>query len=49
LPNTEIAMQLGISENTIRYHLKNIYSKIDVTNRTEAALWFFEHGEGRLK
>jgi DNA-binding NarL/FixJ family response regulator len=49
LPNTEIAIQLGISENTIRYHLKNIYSKINVTNRTEAAIWFFEHGETRLK
>lgn len=49
LPNIEIAVQLGISENTIRYHLKNIYNKINVTNRTEAALWFFEHGETRLK
>jgi DNA-binding NarL/FixJ family response regulator len=41
LMNTEIAIQLGVSENTIRYHLKNIYSKIGVTNRTEAAAWFF--------
>ena len=49
LPNTEIAIQLGISENTVRYHLKNVFSKINVNNRTEAALWFVEHGEGRLK
>jgi len=49
LPNSEIATQLGISENTIRYHLKNIYNKINVTNRTEAAIWFFEHGETKLK
>jgi DNA-binding NarL/FixJ family response regulator len=49
LPNSEIAIQLGISENTIRYHLKNIYNKINVTNRTEAALWFFEHGESNSK
>ncbi|GAB4581648.1 MAG: response regulator transcription factor [Anaerolineales bacterium] len=43
LPNTEIALQLGVSENTVRFHLKNIYNKINVTNRTEAAAWFFEN------
>ncbi len=42
--NTEIALQLGVSENTVRFHLKNIYAKINVTNRTEAAGWFFENG-----
>ena len=49
LPNTEIAVQLGISENTIRYHLKNIFNKINVTNRTEASIWFFEHSEPRSR
>lgn len=42
--NTEIALQLGVSENTVRFHLKNIFAKINVTNRTEAAGWFFENG-----
>jgi DNA-binding NarL/FixJ family response regulator len=42
--NTEIALQLSVSENTVRFHLKNIYAKINVTNRTEAAGWFFENG-----
>lgn len=42
LTNTEIALQLGVSENTVGFHLKNIYSKINVNNRTEAAVWFFE-------
>jgi DNA-binding NarL/FixJ family response regulator len=46
--NTEIALQLGVSENTVRFHLKNIYNKINVTNRTEAAAWFFENGDTGL-
>lgn len=41
--NTAIAQALNVSENTVRFHLKNIFSKIQVTNRTEAARWFFEH------
>jgi len=45
--NTEIAQNLGVSENTVRFHLKNIYSKINVTNRTEAAAWFFEYNQDR--
>lgn len=47
LTNTEIALQLGVSENTVRFHLKNIFNKINVTNRTEAAAWFFENGGSR--
>lgn len=36
-PNSEIAQQLGISQNTVKTHLKNIYIKLGVTNRTQAA------------
>lgn len=36
-PNSEIAEQLGISQNTVKTHLKNIYGKLGVTNRTQAA------------
>ncbi len=35
--NREIAMKLGISENTVERHLKNIYAKLKVRNRVEAA------------
>jgi DNA-binding NarL/FixJ family response regulator len=41
LTNPEIAHQLTVSENTIRFHLKNIFSKLNVSNRTEAAAWYF--------
>ena len=34
--NKEIAASTFISENTVKYHLKNIYLKLDVKNRTEA-------------
>lgn len=41
--NVEIASILMLSENTIRFHLKNIYEKLQVTNRTQASAWYFEH------
>ncbi len=38
LSNAQIGARLHLSENTIKFHLRNIYSKLGVTNRTEAAL-----------
>ena len=34
--NGEIAVILSISENTVRYHFKNILSKLDATSRAQA-------------
>lgn len=34
--NREIAVTLSVSENTIKFHLKNITHKLNVSNRTEA-------------
>ena len=36
--NKEIADTMGIALTTVRFHLKNIYQKLHVSNRTEAAL-----------
>ena len=36
LANKQIAVELGISEHTVKFHVSSIYTKLDVTNRTEA-------------
>lgn len=42
--NKEIAQRLVISPNTVKVHVRNIFAKIDVVSRTEAALYAIEHG-----
>ncbi|HOB28277.1 MAG: LuxR family transcriptional regulator [Dethiobacteria bacterium] len=39
LSNQEIADQLFISDKTVKTHLSNIYKKLEMTNRTELALY----------
>lgn len=38
LSNREIADVLGMSENTVKFHLSSIYEKLDADNRTDAVL-----------
>jgi two-component system nitrate/nitrite response regulator NarL len=42
--NKIIARQWGISEATVKVHVKAILRKIQAKNRTEAALWARDHG-----
>ncbi len=44
LSNREIAAALGCSETTAKWHLKNIMSKLEVTDRTEATRVAVERG-----
>jgi DNA-binding NarL/FixJ family response regulator len=46
LTNKDIAQTLILSVRTVEAHLGNIYGKLDVTSRTEAALWAVNHGYG---
>jgi DNA-binding NarL/FixJ family response regulator len=43
LPNKLIARRLDISEKTVKAHLTNIFQRIGVTDRTQAALWAQKH------
>lgn len=37
--NAQMARMLWVTEQTVKFHLSNIYSKLDVANRTEASRW----------
>jgi DNA-binding NarL/FixJ family response regulator len=44
LSNSQMAKLLWVTEQTVKFHLSNIYRKIDVRNRTEASRWAQQHG-----
>jgi DNA-binding NarL/FixJ family response regulator len=42
--NVEIARQLWVTEQTVKFHLSNVYRKIGVANRTEASRYAHVNG-----
>lgn len=40
--NKEIAVQLGLSDKTVKNYLANIYDKLSVSRRTEAVAWYIK-------
>jgi len=44
--NKIIAFRLGLSEHTVRVHVRNILKKLGISNRTQAALWLQRHRAG---
>ncbi|MDW7675632.1 MAG: response regulator transcription factor [Bacillota bacterium] len=49
LTNKEIAKQLMISDNTVRNHIRNIFDKLHLENRVQAAAYALQVGLGKKK
>jgi len=49
MPNKQIATELAISERTARTHVSRILRKLDLSSRTQAALWAVREGLGDLE
>ena len=43
LSNQEIGKELWITEQTVKFHLTNVYRKLGVENRTQATRVAYEH------
>lgn len=42
--NTELAAELGISINTVKFHLRNLYEKLGFRNRAQAIAFYYSQG-----
>jgi DNA-binding NarL/FixJ family response regulator len=47
--NRQLARALWVTEQTVKFHLSNVYRKLDVSNRTEASRWAQLHGLGSVE
>ncbi|MDD9923613.1 MAG: LuxR C-terminal-related transcriptional regulator, partial [Boseongicola sp.] len=41
LTNRELSRELGISINTVKFHLSNLYDKLAVRNRAQAIAFYY--------
>ena len=46
LTNREIAEKMVISEKTVKTHVSNVLDKLNLEDRTRAAIWALKHGMG---
>jgi DNA-binding NarL/FixJ family response regulator len=46
-PNKQIALRVGLSDSTVRWHLQNVYQKLHVRSRTEATVKFYSAKPGK--
>ena len=44
--NKEIARALDLAESTVKIHIQNIFKKLNMSSRVQAALYAAEHGLG---
>lgn len=49
LTNAQIAEQLCVAKSTVKFHLKNIYSKLNVSNRTGATSYYYKYHKPRVQ
>lgn len=43
--NSELATEIGISINTVKFHLRNLYEKLGFRNRSQAIAFYYSHGQ----
>jgi len=43
--NSELAREIGISINTVKFHLRNLYEKLGFRNRSQAIAFYYSHGQ----
>lgn len=48
LSNAEIAERMGVVEDTVKIHLKNIFKRLETKNRVQVALWAAKQGFGEV-
>jgi two-component system nitrate/nitrite response regulator NarP len=44
--NTELSAELGISINTVKFHLRNLYDKLGFHNRSQAIAFYYSRSVG---
>ena len=47
MSNRELSKELGISTNTVKFHLSNVYEKLNVKNRAQAIAFYYSSQFGR--